>query len=661
MGKVLKFFGYYLLGLMGILLISTAPALFRQREFLSISNYINELQMLFSSILKPSEWTYLFKGSPVPLLEHLWEPYTYSMTVFFGGIFLGFLLAFAGAFLTVFLPKWIQSAVSRLLGVLESIPDLLLAFSFQLFIVWLYRKTEILLIPFVALGQEKVYALPILAIAALPMVMMYRVLLMLIEEEWTASYVQMAKGKGLEKYFILSVHILRNIIKSAFYHSKIIIWGSLSSLLIIEYIFNMNGITTAFLDDFRPIVSSVILFLLFTPFFVIYQGTELFIFKDRRAVEEADTQMNRFISAPSFKRGGTWMKYVLEEVLAHFKNPKFLLGFLVIFGTVAISIIYSSTADPLIDQYRHIYEDDKLVSTSPHTPEYVFLGTDEFGFSVLDQLVIGAKYTIIFALAIAFFRLIFGFLLAIPYAFFLPVKVQRVLEKIVDGMHFLPMTIIAYILLYPVLWMPPDGFSTTEGERILYQGIILTLLAVPLLVTLLGNEMKLVMKEEFVTSTKVLGGSSVHLLWRHLLPHLSARMGVVFGQQFIQTLLIFIHLGVFDIFFGGTKVSYDPNWPDPPISTTYEWSGLIGAAKNSLMTGRWWLIIPVLVCFMVIILSMQLVIQGMKEVQQRRVGVPVDQNTWLKRLLRRRPSAKRETRQVHMEDFEFTHTKRKHG
>ncbi|MGI8316567.1 ABC transporter permease subunit [Halobacillus mangrovi] len=631
--KLLKFAGYYLLGLIGILVISTAPALFRERSYFNVSAFVSEFQTLLNQIIQPSEWVYLFKGSPEPLLPYLWEPYQYSMTIFFVGIILGFVLAFVLAIGTAFLPKWARVIVGRVLNVLEAVPDLLLAFCLQLFIVWLYKQTNVLFFQFASIGQEKVYVLPIIAIAVLPMVTMYKIILMLIDEEMTTSYVQMAKSKGMEKFFILNVHVLRNIVKSVFYHSKVILWGSLSSLLIIEYIFNMNGITTAFQQDPRPIVTSVILFMLFTPFFLLYQGTESFIFKDNKVAEETQMKMNSFIGSSAAKPGGKWGKHILSELGAHFKNVKFSAGFLVIFGMLAVSVIYTLTADPLVDKFFHIKnEEGRLVSAAPHSPEYVFLGTDELGYSIFDQLIVGAKYTILFALAIAFLRMIIGFVLAIPFAFFLPEKIQRGVEKFVDGMHYLPMTIIALLLLSPVLTMPPGGFTTTETERVLFQGVILTLLAVPLIITLFGNEMKLIMQEEYVVSTKVLGGSSLHLLWKHLLPHLSSRMGVVFGQQFIQTLLIFIHLGVFNIFFGGTKVSYDPMMPDPPQSTTYEWSGLIGSSKDSLMTGRWWFIIPALVCFMILILAMQLVIQGIKEVQHKRVGVPIEGFNWWKRL-----------------------------
>ncbi|MCA0971069.1 ABC transporter permease subunit [Halobacillus litoralis] len=655
--KIIRFLSYYVLGVIGILLISTSPALFREGSFFNVSSYFSELQMLVGSILNPSEWVYFFKGNPVPLFEHLWEPYRYSMIVFFAGIILAVVVAFILAFGTMFLPKWAKSVVERVLNLLESIPDLLLAFCLQLFIVWLYKQTEILFVDFAAVGSEKIYGLPIIAVSVLPMIMLYKVILMLMEDEVSRSYVQMARSKGLEKSVILNVHVLRNIMKSVFYHSKIIIWVSLSSLFIFEYIFNMNGITTAFFNDFRPIVTTAIMLLLFTPFFIIYQGTEVFVFKDDDASDHINWKMNTFVGSGYSKgQGNKSFKEIMGEVGAHFKNVKFLIGFLVITTMLSISLVYTFTADPLVDQFFHIYEDNKLVSAAPHSPEFVFLGTTELGFSIFDQLLVGAKYTILFALAVAFMRMIIGFILAVPFAFFLPSKLQKGMEKLIDGMHFLPLTLIAYVLLSPVLLMPMGGFTTTEFERILYQGIIMTILVVPLVTILFGNEMKLLMKEEFVMSTKVMGGSSVHLIRKHLLPHLSSRMGVVFGQQFIQTLLLMIHLGVFNLYFGGTKKTFAPFQNDPPTSTTFEWSGLIGASKDSLMTGRWWYIIPALVCFVILIVSMQLIISGIKEVQQVRVGVPIERTNWWRKLLQNRKAKRyRPSWEPEPEDFVFTH------
>ncbi|MCP3027528.1 ABC transporter permease subunit [Halobacillus sp. A5] len=656
--KVYKFLLYYILGLCGIVLISAAPALFSEGAYFSVGSYIEEAGGLISTLTTPSDWVYVHNETPQPLFEFLWEPYSYSMTIFIGAMTGAAVMAFVLAMGTFFLPGVLRGIVSRLLNLLESVPDLLLAFCIQLFIVWFYKQSDLLLMDFIAVGGERIYLLPMLTLAVLPMITLYKVVLVQLNEEMTKSYVDMARSKGMWRLFILNVHVLRNIVKSIFYHSKIVLWGALSSLLMIEYIFNINGVTNALLNGYSPMVTVMILFMLFTPFYVFYQGTELFIFKETKVAEETNIKMNSFIGSRSFTIKHGWLRRVLGEAEAHFKNVKFLIGFFILFTVTAVSIIYTVTTDPLVEQYFQIYDEDGVLeSAAPHSPEFVFLGTDELGFSIFDQLMTGAKYTVLFAVAIALLRVLLGFVLAVPYAFFFPPKLQRFLDKTIDSMHFLPMTIIAYLLLYPVLWMPEGGFATTETERIVYQGFILTLLAVPLLMSLFGNEMKLIMKEEFVLSTKVLGGSSIHLLWRHLMPHLSARTGIIFGQQFIQTLLIFIHLGVFDLYFGGTKVTYDPMTNDPPMSTTYEWSGMIGASKDALMTGRWWYIMPALIGFMVLILAMQLMIQGMKDVQQRRVGVPIEYNTWLTRWKRRREAQSQHERR-NPEEKQFTFLKK---
>jgi peptide/nickel transport system permease protein len=156
-------------------------------------------------------------------------------------------------------------------------------------------------------------------------------------------------------------------------------------------------------------------------------------------------------------------------------------------------------------------------------------------------------------------------------------------------------------------------------ERIWIEVGILTLLVIPLTTVLAGKEMKEVMKKDFIMSARVLGGNTGHLLRKHIFPHIGSRMTILFGQQFIQVLLIFIHLGFFQLFLGGT-ILHDIG-SKPSISFTQEWSGLLGVNKDAFVAGKHWLFITVLVAFIIVIYAMQFIIQGVKEVQQTKVGV----------------------------------------
>ena len=54
---------------------------------------------------------------------------------------------------------------------------------------------------------------------------------------------------------------------------------------------------------------------------------------------------------------------------------------------------------------------------------------------------------------------------------------------------------------------------------------------------------------------------------------------------------------------------------------THEWSGLIGElGRTTIASGRYWYL-WILAAFMLAIFAMQLIIQGVKEVQQVKVGV----------------------------------------
>lgn len=355
------------------------------------------------------------------------------------------------------------------------------------------------------------------------------------------------------------------------------------------------------------------------------------------------------------------MKYgyqLLKGFGAHLKNPKFLIGFLIIFGILVVSVGHSIIKEEPVRQYVLVYDEDGgLVSSKPHPPsKYVPMGSDLLGYSISDQLITGAKYTILFASAVALLRMIVGFICAIPYVFMLNNKWRRMVEKLVDGFHYLPLTVLAIVLLAPFIMGSIGGFEYSLTERILVQGLILTILVVPLLTVLIGNEMRLILGKEFINGARVLGASNLQIIKKHLMPHLSARLGLIFGQQFIQVLVLLMHLGLFGLFLGGTSVMFDAVYKAPPHSVTYEWSGLISNSRESFMTGRYWIVVPVFIAFMVVIIAMQLIVQGIQEVQQRRVGVGIKGVNRMKKLFTRKKKVTNTTREetiVKPEDFHF--------
>ncbi|WP_040954109.1 ABC transporter permease subunit [Virgibacillus sp. SK37] len=644
--KYFRMIFFYILGIISILIISVLPNYFSSLGSPEAPGFLKQITDILVTFVNPDSWLYAVEGSPgkFSVLDVLWEPFLYSAKILVGALLLGVGLAFILAFSANFLPKHILQPIKRILDFLESIPDLVFATLLQFLVIYVYKKSGVHLFAVAGYMEDKVYLAPILTLAILPMVTLFKLFLLLIEEEFMKDYVAFLKSKGISSIAILMKHVLKNIMPSSFYHMKLVIWATLSSQFIIERVFNVHGLTFFLMESFTPMTIAFSLILIFTPFYFFFQLMDLWLGNG-----EASSSQFNFVKAMKQARRGSfaeWMNYVRHQLLyqmrnvgssskrvskqlfrlvtSHLKNWKFALGVSFFIVLIGYSFLYSTITDNRVEQATILYEEDGVTirSTPPHPPSEAFLfGSTELGFSIADQLIIGAKYTLIFGLLIAFLRVLGGLLFGIVFAFSLPYRFQKAIEKLTDSIHFLPLSLIAYILLRPILMPTQSGFAYSFTERIILEITILTVMVIPLTMVLTGKEMNRLLQFEFIASAKILGGGSFHLFWRHILPHMGPRLTILFGQQFIQVLLVFIHLGVFNLFFGGTKLSFDPMMGDPPSSISYEWSGMIGAvARGSISSGHYWYLWT-LVAFVLSIFAMQLIIQGVKEVQQIKVGV----------------------------------------
>jgi peptide/nickel transport system permease protein len=293
-----------------------------------------------------------------------------------------------------------------------------------------------------------------------------------------------------------------------------------------------------------------------------------------------------------------------------FTQPLFLIGFIIISTLVISSFVYTLAFNDEIPQDYYLYDEKgTLVDASPLPPSKdIWFGTDLHGFHMLYKIIIGAKFTILAALGIAFLRVVVAIPVGILLSSYLT-KSRKYINGFVDSFHYIPLSLIAYYILYPVLYMSPSGFAYSFTERVLIEVFVLTMLTLPILGVLIGNESSSVMKKDFIFSARTLGASKWHLITKHILPSLKEKFIIMFGQQVVQVLLLFSHLGLLKLFFGGTFVSYDPLFKDPPTSFTLEWSGLIGDAQRHLLTAIWIPLTPILF-FAITIYAVNLMVEG---------------------------------------------------
>ncbi|MBC1528711.1 transporter, partial [Listeria seeligeri] len=86
-------------------------------------------------------------------------------------------------------------------------------------------------------------------------------------------------------------------------------------------------------------------------------------------------------------------------------------------------------------------------------------------------------------------------------------------------------------------------------------------------------------------------------------------------EQLVQVLQMFVHLAIFGIFIGGAVKGVDDGMLNPVIP---ELSGLIANAKFVFSNHQFWIILPPLLLFMILILCFQMLASSLLKMEEER-------------------------------------------
>jgi ABC-type dipeptide/oligopeptide/nickel transport system permease component len=269
----------------GLLFLGSIPALF-VGIVPHFGQYFHSILVVLNHLLHPSELTYTIGSNLLrhngtatvrPLFPMLLSYWSYSMILLFASFFISFISAMLLTFVTVLLPKRIRKVIQFILYIFESMPDLLLIGLLQLFVIWLFQKTNILVLNLATFGDKESYALPLIVLSALPIALLYRMINSEIQNENGRDYVEFAKGKGMKRLRVLIVHISRNALVSIMSHSKIILSFMLSNLLIVEFLLNSRGLLNFMFTHGTPTIFTLGIFLFFLPMFLFFAVIQILI------------------------------------------------------------------------------------------------------------------------------------------------------------------------------------------------------------------------------------------------------------------------------------------------------------------------------------------------------------------------------------------------
>ncbi|BCB04003.1 hypothetical protein [Bacillus sp. KH172YL63] len=269
-----------LLIIVGIILISASSGIFKNQAF-SLNTYVQELIQLLRQLFQPQSLVYVNPISDVqrPLFPIIFEAFMSTAAIFFLALLMALAVSLMLMILYFSVGKRVRSMLREVSFYLGALPDIFVIGILQIFVVWFFKRTGLLLIDVASLGENQVILFPAITLSILPALFFLGAMVSFLHEEEGLSYVELAKGKGLGHYRILFIHMMRNVLVSLTYHGKQIIWMMLSNLLILEFLFNVFGVTSFLFTYNTPAIFAITSIMLFVPLYLLLKCTQLVITK----------------------------------------------------------------------------------------------------------------------------------------------------------------------------------------------------------------------------------------------------------------------------------------------------------------------------------------------------------------------------------------------
>ncbi|MEH6944707.1 ABC transporter permease subunit, partial [Bacillus sp. JJ722] len=263
------------------------------------------------------------------------------------------------------------------------------------------------------------------------------------------------------------------------------------------------------------------------------------------------------------------------------------------------SVIYNVFFIDSAEKTTILYDDNGEVIKGPPYPPTVIppFGTDRGGDNIALRLLGGFQYTFLFVIVTTLIRILFGGLLSYLLVFPLN-KTSKWIQ-----LTFVPFTYFPAFILVLYFTGPLNFISDifTFWELILLQAVIVILVGIPVITNTITNEMRLILKNDFIKSASTLGASNGHIFFKHIIPVLKSRFLLITLQQTTISFILLLHLGAFGYYIGGGQKSA-VNEEGRILSMSGEWGGMIGEAKVELTSGAPWIFfIPLAVATLLLI------------------------------------------------------------
>jgi peptide/nickel transport system permease protein len=274
-------------------------------------------------------------------------------------------------------------------------------------------------------------------------------------------------------------------------------------------------------------------------------------------------------------------KLIMRRML---RSSFFMIGFFIVFFIVFISFISPRIIqfDPIANSLR-----EKLVAPEGLAKGFKghVLGTDQMGRDVLTRLLIGSRYSLLIALEVVIISSIIGIALGI-FSGYLGGWIDILIMRLCDIILSVPSLVLA-IAVMAVL-----GPSIANLVAVLVFGSWVQYCRIT------RNNVLVIRGMEFVHASKILGTSTLSIMFNQVFPNVTTPLLILVSTQFGMTILTesalsFLSLGI-----------------QPPAPS---WGNMIANGRGYLATNPWLVFAPG-VALMITVLAFNFLGDGLRDV-----------------------------------------------
>jgi peptide/nickel transport system permease protein len=238
---------------------------------------------------------------------------------------------------------------------------------------------------------------------------------------------------------------------------------------------------------------------------------------------------------------------------------------------------------PLVYHTDQINTDIANLTVSPSSSH--LLGTDNVGYDVLGRLMIGGQTSLEIGIIAALLATTFGVLWG-AIAGFVGGWVDQLMMRVVDSLLAIPTLFL--LLVLAAMFVPTLPMLV----------FIVALVAWLVPARLIRGETLSLRSREYVDAVRVMGGSGLRIVMRHIIPNTVGTIMVNATFQVADAILVIAALS-----FLGLGV--------PPPATN--WGAMLSDGVSYTYAGYWWLIYPAGLFIVITVVAFNLIGDAMRD------------------------------------------------